>query len=515
MIRRLISRAQRRARDLRSDAGFTLVEIIIAVSLLGLVTGAGVTSLVTATRGSSALSLSAHESSDAQLISAFLVRDAQAAGGTDPETGITDPTLGVSASNSAGCAPAGTLVARFKWRDRKSTGSDEKVASYGLNGVHELVRRVCTNNVSGGDLLLGTNVASAALTCDGAAGACPAFPKFVTLSLSGTNTANPFSYQLTAQLRSESQDAPSTNNSAPVPILALGGTTCPQSGAFIDMNGTNNLTVDLGGVLVNTSLAGCKGLSINNNSTYSTDSTSVLTGPGAPCLPLANCPAITGYPTPLLDPLRNLPVPPEAAQCLGSGTNPAKIGTHYQAGVYYTLVTTNSGDTFDGGTYVFCNGLKISGDLTAANVLLYFAGGTLDMINTPRVTLGPQTSGPYANVSIWLPKTNTQTKLTINGNTGISLYSGIVYSPATTVYIGGGAEVRIASIIAYAIVLTGNGHEVFGPGVSITTPQIAAFTWSSTPHATLGDSVHWGVDFTFGTVDFGTSQGLARCVKVP
>jgi prepilin-type N-terminal cleavage/methylation domain-containing protein len=472
MIRQLIDRAQRKAGDLRSDAGFTLVEIIIAVSLLGLVTGAGVTSLVTATQGSSALSLSAHESSDAQLISAFLVRDAQAAGGTDPETGITDPSLGVSASDPAGCTPAGsTLKARFKWRDRKSTGSVEKVASYGLNGVHELVRRMCTDSISGGDLLLGTNVASAALTCDGVVGVCPAFPKFVTLSLSGTNTANPFSYKLTAQLRSESQDPPSTDNSEPVPILALGGATCPlPSKAFVTISGNSNLQVDLGGVTINSSVLNCDGLKLTGSATYSTDSTSVLTGPGTPCT--GTCPLITPYTTPLLDPLRNLPVPPEAAQCAVPGADPGKSGTHYKAGVYRTLVTTNSGDTFDPGTYVFCNGLKISGDLSALNVLLYFAGGTLDMVNTPRVTLGPQTTLPYDNVSIWLPKTNAETKLTINGSTGISLYSGIVYAPAATVFVSGTADVRIASIIAYAIVLTGTGHDVFGPGVSITNYQM-------------------------------------------
>jgi prepilin-type N-terminal cleavage/methylation domain-containing protein len=69
---------------LSADGGFTLVEVVISVSLLGLITGAATTSMITATNGARMTSQRAHESTDAQLISAFLVRDAQAAGGSKP-----------------------------------------------------------------------------------------------------------------------------------------------------------------------------------------------------------------------------------------------------------------------------------------------------------------------------------------------------------------------------------------------------------------------------------------------
>src|SRR4029079_10358172 len=63
-------------------------------------------------------------SNDAQLISAFLTRDAQAAGGTDPQTGVADPTLGVTSgafATATGCtAPPGNAVLGLKWIDRSS-----------------------------------------------------------------------------------------------------------------------------------------------------------------------------------------------------------------------------------------------------------------------------------------------------------------------------------------------------------------------------------------------------------
>src|SRR5437660_12058875 len=57
-------------------------------------------------------------SNDAQLIAAFLVRDAQAAGGVDPTNPLAtgDSALGVSLDDPSGCG-SGSLVFRFAWRD--------------------------------------------------------------------------------------------------------------------------------------------------------------------------------------------------------------------------------------------------------------------------------------------------------------------------------------------------------------------------------------------------------------
>ena len=83
------------------DRGFTLIELLVAITLLGLVTGALTAVFLTAINGTQAGAERVRESNDAQLIAAFLTRDAQAAGGTNPATGSVDTTLGVSLTGEA------------------------------------------------------------------------------------------------------------------------------------------------------------------------------------------------------------------------------------------------------------------------------------------------------------------------------------------------------------------------------------------------------------------------------
>ncbi len=482
-----------------ADAGFTLVEVIIAVSLLGLVTGAGTASLLTATSAARSSSQSSRESSDAQLISAFLVKDAAAAGGTDPATGVLNVTLGLFNVGLAGCTPAGDVfLADFRWIDQAVTPHTNS-ASYALDTTtHQINRRACRDGVSSGDLVLGTKVSSVSVACFPAG--CPVLPDVVTFTITETNdpnySASAFTYALTAQFRPQSQAAPSSLNSGAVPLLALGGATCPPSGAFLNVNGNAGLVVQLGGAVVNVAPPpGCSAMSISGSGSYSADSTSILSPGGCSG---AACPSsILGYSNQLANPLASLPPPPNAGACAVTVGNPPLTGAgHYQAGVYKNSVTIGPGVTavFDAGIYIFCAGLDIKGTVNAPNVLFYFAGGSLSVNASANITLGSQTSGTYANVSMWL---STALPVFINGGAGIDSYKGIIYAPLAVVSISGGSNLQLGSVIAYAIDLGGNGFTTLGPGVTITTADLppafvgVAFTVTLTAAAGVAPYHNW------------------------
>ena len=484
------------------DGGFTLVEVIIAVSLLGLITGAGTASLLTAMNAARSSTQSSHESNDAQLISAYLVKDAQAAGGTDPATGAADPNLGISFVDGASCAPAGVLKAQFRWIDRVAASGTlhTNAATYSLDtATHELTRRSCRDGVSSGDMVLGSSIATLSVTCY-PAGNCPGLPETVTFTIAETNSpayaATAFTYDLTAQFRPQVQTAPSSLNSGAVPLLALGGGAgCPPSGALLSVNGTAGLVVQLGGAIVNSAPPGCTAMSVSGAGSFLADSTSILS-PGT-CT--GTCPSpITSYSNPLLNPLASLPVPPNGGACAITGGNPPLTGAgHYQPGVYKNAVTIAPGvtATFDAGTYVFCDGLDIKGIVIAPHVLFYFAGGSLKVNSSANVTLGTQTSGVYSSVSMWF---TTNSPVTINGGAGINSYKGIIYAPLAVVSMSGTSDLQLGSIIAYAISMSGTGSTTLGPAVAITTADLlpaykdfaylvtmaaapaATYTWTST-----------------------------------
>ena len=73
-------------RTRRTESGLTLIEVVISVVLMSLIAGALSTVFVTSLRLSGTDKERVKQSDESQTVSAFLVRDAQAAGGTDPVT---------------------------------------------------------------------------------------------------------------------------------------------------------------------------------------------------------------------------------------------------------------------------------------------------------------------------------------------------------------------------------------------------------------------------------------------
>jgi Tfp pilus assembly protein PilV len=368
------------------EAGLTLVEVLISVVILSLITGALSSVFVTAFNGSRSNTQRVRESSDAQTIAAYLVRDAQAAGGVDPSTAVLDPSLGVSLTNDASCTtatPGAALRMRFKWLDRRvdpvsnlqvSTGHVANyywVPSSGSTAPH-LERTTCVAGGAMSTLTLGRYIASVAPSCDPLCDSAHPLPDTVSLAMTATNDpvnapAPGYQYTVTASLRPESQTPPCSVLNDPscpgdtgtsVPLLALGGNGCVNGAVGASVAGSTTVHI-YGGVIVDTADAGnCPALDFNGNPTYTSGTVSILNG--GTC---SGCPfSPTSLPAQLLDPFAGLTPP---ADTCGSGSNPVPTTVngvlHYPAATYPTALTINDTNVvFDSGTFVFCAGLTFN-----------------------------------------------------------------------------------------------------------------------------------------------------------
>ena len=483
-----------RCRPRHDDTGITLVEVIIGMVILVGITGATVTALLVSLNAQSSTHQRVAESNDAQFISGYLVRDGQAAGGSRPEFGTVDPTLGVSLTDPAECADSSAdLLVRFKWKDRAvvpgtppTSVFTTRVANYYfVPATNELVRRVCENGTLQSTVVLGRNITSdpsPSASCN-PIGSCPGMPETVSISVTETNTpANaptPFSYTLTASIRPEAQTPPSGGTAQTVPLLALGSPTCVNQTSGIRLSGNTDLHITVGGAIASGPDApGCTAMSANGSVTYNADSTTILTG--GTCSG-GDCPPYTTMANPLSDPLAWLTPPPGAGDCVVGGSNPSG-GPAYVAGVYNQPVSVNGSATFAPGVYIFCQGLSIGGSGTVAGtgVHFYFAGGTLSMAGTPEIQWAAPTSGDYQGILMWLPRSNPAQELTMLGGAGLNSYDGIVYAPAAQVHVVGNAATAIGSIVAQTVWFSGTSDIELGP-----EPPLAVST-ATLPNAAVG-----------------------------
>ncbi|MGZ6949650.1 MAG: Ig-like domain-containing protein, partial [Ilumatobacteraceae bacterium] len=245
-------------RTSRGDRGFTLIELMIAIVLSLMIGGVVVAALITSLNAARSTSAQMSDSTDAGLVSSFLVRDAQSAGGIDPGTAMRDPTLGVSNLASpadwGGCAQSGVFVLRFSWMDR--TAAATSVVTYAgvpdpLDGTkQQLIRRLCTNGTQA-DVVLGrdinVNPLSTFATCQNPdlSSGCGSQSTSVTLTLTGKNVPTPLVSVLTASLRSTASQLtiigpPSLPGGqvgasyASVFLTTIGGSTVTAAGASVD-----------------------------------------------------------------------------------------------------------------------------------------------------------------------------------------------------------------------------------------------------------------------------------------
>jgi prepilin-type N-terminal cleavage/methylation domain-containing protein len=492
-------------RATRGEAGFTLVELLIVIVLLGLVTAALTSSFITALRGNDTAAQRVDETNDAQLVASFLVRDAQAAGGSNPATGSVDPSLGVSLTDAASCTdPDGAaLVVRFKWNDRVDASTfDSRVVTYNYDAASmELRRRSCTNGSFTDQLVLATNVGTnpeaPAASCNPSAN-CPGLPDTVTLTVSTTNAPQnaptPYTYSLKATVRPRAQTAPTLANSGMVPLLALGDAdddSCAGTGGpALDIGGGADVTL-YGNAFVNVSDGrGCTAmhLAVGINGSYDngTNGTFLLGDGSCSGGDCASAGAFTNYTTPLPDPFAGLPAP--AASCAG-GSNPVPVADHYTPGgsgvlVFPHSLSVNSNVVFDPGVYVMCGGasFQAGADVQGSDVMFYVPNGSFAVQGQASFGVSAPSTGEYANVLVWVPKENGS-PIGLSGGAVSNTYGGAVYGPASTVTVSGGNAAYIGMIVAERIVFIGGG----GDGLSIIgTAPLSVSSPTDIPDGVVG-----------------------------
>ncbi|MEP6661569.1 MAG: putative Ig domain-containing protein, partial [Acidimicrobiales bacterium] len=392
----MISGKKRRmARDRRPavDGGFTLVELLMAIMLSTGVIAAVAAGLVTSFSLTRTTTQKVRESTDAQLISTYLTRDAQAVGGADPSaaTGI-DPALGVSLTDSAGCAATGTTKIRFKWNDRVSPSSFvTHVVTYALGEIsgsatfQEFVRRECKFNNGlapasfDNAVVLGRKVAFAEARCVPTASCPPGqLPVSVSLAIRASNDPPngvlPYSYTLTALVRPQAQIISANANGQAAPLFALGGgSQCPvvhfQGGAGVD--------VEVNGSAIINGSGGCAA------------GEPVMDYGGNPVIPSAQlygtgtcngCPFQSNFQPPIPNPFAGA----EAA-CATAPNPPA--GSYWPPGVYRNVSAAISNNQLSAGLYVFCGGFTMGGtsSIIGPGAIVYSHNST----NTAIVEFGP------------------------------------------------------------------------------------------------------------------------------
>ena len=191
----------------RPDRGFTLVEVTISLVLSAVIVGVIVAALFTSQNVARSATSQINASSDTGLISSFLFRDAQSAGGIDPTTG-NPSTLGVSTTGdtggwNCGATPSGTTKVRFSWIEYTSPQSSMVVLYVYDSVAEDLTRQVCnlTTGVRGATVLLSSNLGSVTAACVPVTNPLCTRPTSVVLTVGGSGAQASFSSTLTASVR--------------------------------------------------------------------------------------------------------------------------------------------------------------------------------------------------------------------------------------------------------------------------------------------------------------------------
>ena len=307
-----IGHQHRRLPTNAADNGFTLIEVVIAVVLLALITGAIAASLITSLNLASSTTQRIKESNDIQLIAGYLVRDAQAAGGSDPTAAVEDSTTGVSVtwlSDNGGTDPdplacrdtslSESLIARFAWYDRSSSTTDLYVVKYYYApATQQVIRLSCKGGALDARLTLGNAVITAPVapsapsaTCNPgcARGQLPTSVTFVAYELDSPSPT-PYKIQLTAKVRSEAETAPALNNSFPEPLIALTG--CPGTPA-VNVSASADVRVYGNAVINSANAGGCNAMEADNTSSFNAGTTSFLGNGSCTASPGGSCPKNT------------------------------------------------------------------------------------------------------------------------------------------------------------------------------------------------------------------------------
>jgi prepilin-type N-terminal cleavage/methylation domain-containing protein len=421
VVGRLVKGFSGRAR--RGEAGFTLAEMVISISILGIVAVAIGAAFVVTAHDSVGVSERFSQSHDAQMASTYLATDVQNA------TQIAPLTCGanvISLSESDG------TTANY-W--------------YGTQGGEErLTRSICSSGgaVQSAIVLVHNGGGAPTVSCvaDCNVGTKPST---VTIDVPTSTSQNgTYSVSLTGATRGQASTKFGTTTGYP-PFLLLGGGSISVSGrpSSLIINGT---------VIANT------GSSHSGNGTFAPTNVQAV----GSCSGWPNC---TVRSTDVPDPFAGLPVPNDSQNPPGQ-----IVGNTLTPGVYCSAVSLANGTiTKKTGLYIFEAGFYASGPtkVIGSNVLIFIGRGdnstcppstpSFSLTNKDGFNLAPWNAGPYAGTNLVLWQRG-DTAIAISGQTEASAITGVLYAPTAPVNLSSGqGGLSIGAIIAFSVSISGNG----------------------------------------------------------
>lgn len=497
----------------RGEDGFTLVEMVMVIAIAPLVIGVIALALIAVTDNESAVSTKLADSSDAQVLSAFFVRDVQSASLVTTDATPTAP---------AACGSGTTAIVSLAW---PSTPTYEvtywRSAPITTNATtHALVTRdFCT--VSGGtptpaasDIVAHDFPATGTLT--------QTFTGWVStlnvtsISINAVAPGSSFQYQASGVPRTAGGGS-SGPTSITVPFLVL-DTACEpvltmssgstrlylspnHTAGVMAVNSTCPSTVALSG---GSSIVGADIVTANSSLTSVTTTGSSKAPPqvyatGGISDPWASTPApqwnTSALPAVCIpDPLTSTYTCPAGEYVTNStvfapgGSNgyalnfTGGVGTttiidqpltvtnaSFGAGTYwFEGGFTNTGSTtFGGGTYIFGTSTTATTMLTqtsgsasmSGSGFFYLPDGNVDMSGGGTALLAPL--GPpntYAGLLIWAVKGS----MNLSGGSSATSFGGAIYAPAGNVHLSGGSSLSLKSVDAFTATLDGGAIVTVG-----------------------------------------------------
>lgn len=510
----------------RPDAGFTLIEVLIVVVILPLVMGAVSVAIITTLRNDTGVSTKLSDSHDAQITSAYLVRDVQSSfklstGPSTPLCGTGNQVLGVESNLNPGPAiyvsyvteMLGSSPALVRNFCRGGTTPSSSTVAHDLAGTSNtdaMVTPTCTLSDS---------------TCVSDAAAGPISSVDVaTIEITVTEVSG-YEYSLTAAPRQMSLGSygASPPGSSPPTMLLLG-----QGQNVLNCAGSAGNTLTVNGIAATDSTSS-NADTVGGNSRMTgaevytgNSSTSVAAYTPTSATPYASGPAIP-------DPYASLPDPNTSTMTPYTTTSSLP-----GPGDYKNAVAITHSQTLTSGIYVFEQGLSISGNpsvtVTGSNVLLFIGipnaapatpqPAAYSVTGNGTINFTAMTTGTYAGIVIFQARTDSNT-LNIAGNGTSTTYTGVIYASDAQVNTSGNGTTATSGVISQSLGCGGNGAVTIGSTVPTTTTvtsssavptsgQSVTFTAS----VSAADSLVPAGSVTFTETPNGSSTSTTMCSNV-